>query len=55
MAGSADKASLAMRSLGIQSFDVFSQLSSGAPVMAIFIQQGAQVAQVAAAQGVTAA
>jgi soluble lytic murein transglycosylase-like protein len=52
MAGSADKASLAMRSLGIQSFDVFSQLSSGAPVMTIFIQQGAQVAQVAAAQGV---
>ncbi|MGE4043593.1 MAG: phage tail length tape measure family protein [Acetobacteraceae bacterium] len=52
MAGAADKASLAMRSLGIQSFDVFSQLSSGAPVMTIFIQQGAQVAQVAAAQGV---
>jgi len=52
MASSADKASLAMRSLGIQSFDVFSQLSSGAPVMTIFIQQGAQVAQVAAAQGV---
>ncbi len=52
MAGSADKASLAMRSLGIQSFDVFSQLSSGAPVMTIFVQQGAQVAQVAAAQGV---
>ncbi len=52
MAGSADKVSLAMRSLGIQSFDVFSQLSSGAPVMTIFIQQGAQVAQVAAAQGV---
>ena len=43
--------SLAMRNLGIQSFDVFQQLASGAPVMLTFIQQGGQVAQVAAASG----
>ncbi len=46
-------ASLAMRNLGIQSFDVVSQLSAGAPVMTVFIQQGAQVAQVAAASGMS--
>ncbi len=44
-------ASNMMRQFGIQSFDVFSSLSAGAPVMTVFIQQGAQIAQVAAAQG----
>lgn len=44
-------ASSMMRQFGIQSFDVFSSLSAGAPVMTVFIQQGAQIAQVAAAQG----
>jgi hypothetical protein len=44
-------ASLMMRQIGIQSFDVFSHLSAGAPVMTVFIQQGGQIAQVAAIQG----
>ena len=45
--------SFAMRQLGIQSIDVFSQLSSGAPIMTTFIQQGSQVVQVAASGGVS--
>ena len=45
--------SFAMRQLGIQSIDVFSQLSTGAPIMTTFIQQGSQVVQVAASGGVS--
>lgn len=50
-AGSTKAASFAARDLGIQSIDVFSQLSSGAPIMTTLIQQGSQVAQVWAAFG----
>ncbi len=45
------KAATAMRNLGIQSYDIFSQLAAGAPVMTTFIQQGAQIAQIAQVQG----
>ena len=41
----------AMRNLGVQSIDVFQQLASGAPVMMTLVQQGGQIAQVAAASG----
>lgn len=44
-------ASSMMRQFGIQSFDVFSQLQAGAPIMTTFVQQGSQIAQMAAAQG----
>lgn len=44
-------ASMAMRNLGIQSIDVFQQLASGAPVMMTLVQQGGQVAQMAAVTG----
>jgi len=46
--GQTDKASYAVRQLGIQSIDVFQQLASGAPIMTTFIQQGGQVGQVMA-------
>lgn len=52
-ADGADKASHALRGLGIQSIDVFQQLASGAPVMITLIQQGSQVAQQSAAMGVS--
>lgn len=52
-AQAADKASHALRGLGIQSIDVFQQLASGAPVMITLIQQGSQVAQQSAAMGVS--
>ena len=51
-AKSSNAASFAMRDLGIQSIDVFSQMSSGAPIMTTLIQQGSQVAQVMAVSGV---
>lgn len=43
--------SMAVRNLGIQSIDVFQQLASGAPVMMTLVQQGGQVAQMAAVTG----
>jgi hypothetical protein len=46
--GQTDKASYAVRQLGIQSIDVFQQLASGAPIMTTFIQQGGQIGQVMA-------
>lgn len=52
-AQASDRASHALRGLGIQSIDVFQQLASGAPVMTTFIQQGSQVAQQSAAMGVS--
>lgn len=45
-------ASQAVRQFGVQSIDVFQQLATGAPIMTTFIQQGAQVGQVAANAGV---
>lgn len=52
-ADASERATHAVRGLGIQSLDVFQQLASGAPVMMTLIQQGGQVAQVAAAGGVS--
>lgn len=46
--GQTDRASYAVRQLGIQSIDVFQQLASGAPIMTTFIQQGGQIGQVMA-------
>jgi hypothetical protein len=51
-AGSAKNVQFAMRDLGLQSIDVFQGLATGQPVLTTFIQQGSQVAQVAAASGV---
>ncbi|MEQ1910799.1 MAG: phage tail length tape measure family protein, partial [Vicinamibacterales bacterium] len=42
---------MALRNLGIQSIDVFQQLASGAPIMMTMVQQGGQVAQMAAVTG----
>lgn len=48
---STNGASAAVRGLGIQMFDVVPQLASGANVMTTLVQQGGQVAQMAAATG----
>jgi soluble lytic murein transglycosylase-like protein len=42
---------MAVRNLGIQMFDVVPQLASGASVMTTLVQQGGQVAQMAAVSG----
>lgn len=44
-------AQVAVRNLGMQMFDVVPQLASGANVMTTLVQQGGQVAQMAAATG----
>lgn len=43
--------SWAIRGMGIQFYDVAQQLASGAPILTTFIQQGGQVAQMAAISG----
>lgn len=47
----AERTGTSLRNLGIQSIDVFQQLASGAPVMMTLVQQGGQVAQMAAVTG----
>lgn len=47
-----NNATYALHQVGIQSIDVFQQLATGAPVMTTFIQQGGQLAQIAAWGGI---
>lgn len=46
-------ATWALRGMGIQAYDVAQQLASGAPILTTFIQQGGQVAQMAAISGIS--
>lgn len=50
---STNRMSFAMRDLGLQSIDMFQGIATGQPVLRTLIQQGAQVAQVNAAMGVS--